>query len=150
MRHAGPAELRDPLHRRRASDEVDGDRFVAPRDRQRHGLADAFDETLELGAGELAKVEPVDDGVPELHEANPEPIAAAVCLVDVTGRRKRRQQARDRARVDPGSAGELVRPQLAAGRQRVHHGERAGDGGHLSRSLSACGFHATVSPIVTR
>ena len=64
---------------------------MAARDRKGHGLADALDETLELGAGELTNVEPVHDGVSELYEPNPEPIAPAVCLVDVTGRRKRRQ-----------------------------------------------------------
>ena len=74
VRDARPAELRDALHRGRAPDEVDGDGLVATRDRQRDRLAHGPDEGLELRPGELAQVEPVDDRVAELDEADAEAV----------------------------------------------------------------------------
>ena len=149
MRDARPADLGDALHRRRAAREVDRHRLVLARHRERRRLPDLADELSQERLRELADVESVDDGVAELDEPDPEPIAAARRLVDVAVRGEGREEPRHRARVDADAPGELVGADLTAGGERVHDGERAGDGGNASGCLSGSGGHATVPPIVT-
>ena len=69
VRDARAAELRDALHDGRALHEVDRDRVVLTRNRQRRRLARLRDERLQVRPGERAQVEPCEHGVPELDEA---------------------------------------------------------------------------------
>ena len=69
VRDAGPAESGDALDGLPALNEVDGDGVVLTGDGQRRGLARLSDEPFEVGAGQLAEVEPGEHDVPELEEA---------------------------------------------------------------------------------
>ena len=79
---AGPAELGDALDRRGALDEVTVTASWPPETESVAVSPTRVDEPLELGAGELAEVEPVDDRVAELYEADPQSVAAVRRLVE--------------------------------------------------------------------
>jgi hypothetical protein len=86
-----------------------------------------------VGSGDLSQVEAGEYGVPELEEPEPEPVAAARGdVLDEARARQGREQARDRARVDPGPACDLVRPELSlAVGERVEDGEGTLDCGDV-------------------
>ena len=93
----------------------------------------AAHELLQVRPREPAQVEAPEDGVAELDQPQREPVAARLGhVLDVPRRGERREQARDRARVDAGAAGDLVRAELVAVGERVEHRERALDGGDVA------------------
>ncbi len=135
MADARAAELGDALDDGGAVGEVDGDRVVLARGRQRRRLARLPDERLEVRPGELAEVEPPEHGVPELDEPQRQAIAARLRhVLDEAGRGERREQPRDRAGVDRRATCDLVRAELAAVGESVEHRERALDGGDVADS----------------
>src|SRR6478609_5354719 len=88
-----------------------------------------------MGPGKRPQVEPTEDGVPELDEAQRQPVATGLGhVLDVAGRSEGRQQARDRARVDPGAARDLVRAELLPVAERVDHREGAFHGSNVADS----------------
>ncbi len=143
---ARPAELRDALHDGRAVREVDRDRVVLARGRQRRRLAGLAHERLQVRPRELAQVEPLEHGVAELDEPQREAVAAVLRhVLDEARRGERREEARDGARVDAGAARDLVRPELTAVGERVEHGEaRARRRRRDGRLVDRCGRDGTL------
>src|SRR5207248_10098251 len=119
---------------RRALREVDRDRVALTGRGERRRLAGLHDELEQMGAGDLSQVEPREDRVAELEQPQAEPVATGRGhVLDDAGAGQRREQARDGARVDPGTARDLVRTELwRAVRERVEDGERALDGGDVA------------------
>ena len=140
---ARPPHPRHALHRRGALHEVDRDRVDLTRRRQRRRLARLRDELLQMRPGDLAQIEPGEHRVPELQQAEAEPVAAGRGdVLDHPSAGKRREQPRHRARVDPRSPGDLVRAELrVAIGQRVEHGQRALDRSDVANGWLSCPWH---------
>jgi len=112
--------------------EIDGNGVGLARDRQRRRLARHTHELLQVRPRERAEVEAAEDGVAQLDQPQREPVAARLGdVLDVPRRGECREQTRDGARVDAGTAGDLVRAELVAVGQRIEHRERALDGGDV-------------------
>ena len=111
-----------------------------------------MDELLEVGAGEVAQVEPPEDrvGVPE--RPHPEPVAArAAHMLDEAGAGQRPELARDRARADARPPRHVGRAELAAVGERVEDL----DGAHrrfdiAGGGLTGSGHRASVFPLIAR
>ena len=120
-----PPESRHRLDLVRAGDEVDGDRVLVARDRQGRGLAGRLDEGDEMGSRDLADVEPREDGVREVDEAEAELVAAGgLDALDETGGGERSELARYGARRHARAPCDLVRAELASVCKGVEHRDR--------------------------
>ena len=152
MADARAAEPRDALEVAVARDEVDRDRVAVAGDRERGRLADLVHELLEVGAGEVAEVEPSEDGVRVPERAHAEPVATrGGDVLDEAGARERAELARDRARADPRPARDVGRPELAAVGERVEDL----DGAHrrfdiAGGGLTGSGHRASLFPLIAR
>ena len=132
----------------RAGDEVDRDRVLVARHRERRGLAGRLDERDEVRPRDLADVEPREHGVREVDEADAEPVAAGRGdALDEAGSGERAELARYGARRHARAARDLVRPELAAFGKRVEDGDRPlgganSAGGRLTSARHPCRFVA--------
>ena len=119
----------------RSGDEVDGDRILVARHRERRRLARRLDQRDEVRPRDLAYVEPREHGIREVDEPDPEPVAAGrVDPLDEAGRGERAELARHRARRHPRAARQFVRAELAAFCKGVEHSDRP-----LGSANSTCG-----------
>ena len=106
------------------------------------------DERLQVRPRDLAEIEPAEHGIAELQKAEAEPVPPVRRhVLDEPRGGERREEPRDRARIDPRSPRDLVRPELRrAVRERIEDRECALDGRDMAdRGLSRPGHGVTLS-----
>jgi hypothetical protein len=142
MRDRRATEPRHGLDLMCPGDEVDRDRVLVAGHREGRRLAGRLDERDEVWPGDLANVEPREDGVREVDEADPEvvPPGRGVAFHE-TGGGERAELPRYRARRHAGAARDLVRAELASVCKGVEHGDRSlGSANSAGRRLT-CARH---------
>ena len=147
MGDRGAAELHHALDVVRRRHEVDRHRVGLARDGERGGLAHLPDERLEVRPRERPHVEPHEDGVGELDEPDPEPVAAGLRHpLDEAGGDERPELARHRARGHARAARDLVRPERARLGEHVEDRERPlGRRDAAGRRLTGSGHAVSVA-----
>ena len=73
---ARPAKARHTLEVAVAGDEIHRDRIALARDGERSRLAHLVDQRFQVRSGDIAEVEPAENGVCEPEHANAEAVAA--------------------------------------------------------------------------
>ena len=152
MADARAAEPRHALQVAVGRDEVDGDRVAVAGDRERRGLADLVHELLEVGAGEVAEVEPAEHRVRVAERPHAEPVAARRGdVLDEPDARERAELARDGAGADPRPARHVGRPELASLGEHVEDLDGAYRRFDVSGGgLTGSGHRASLFPLIAR
>jgi hypothetical protein len=146
---AAAPEPREADDARGGSDEVDGDRLAVAGQRQRRGLAGVRDEPGEQGTRELPHVKAGKHPVGERDEVQTEAVGTAGLTLDEPAAFQRGEQPRCGARVDAGSAGELVDAEAGiARRECVEQRERAPDRSDWTRDASRSRVLRSQRPVL--